>query len=313
MTLFGPPPWQGHPVEEEIPLLQQRLATVLNNPDATVENLRAEVAFFAERAIKLTRTQEKLIRISDSMQAMMSEQRNELEKSNQLKNTLFSIIAHDLRGPYGTVLNGMELLRDHERFLDAHERQELLSKILSTGRNLQDLFEDLLQWANLQMQGEKPSPSPVFIRDALEHAVTLLAPAMTAKAIQARVLAEDTLLTFVDPRMLDTVLRNLLANAIKFSHRGGEIRLRAEATGEGVKVTVADDGIGLDPRTRDKLFNIGVKSSTPGTEKEPGTGLGLIICQELLTLHRSRCEVTSQPGQGAAFHFVLPDLHAPDR
>lgn len=292
-------------MDEEVKLLQNRLQSVLENPHSTPDILKEEIRFCAQRAINALKMQNKLIRISDSMQEMIREQRNELERLNHQKSALFSIISHDLGGPYASVLNGLELLRDHYTFLSETDRLELVNKIHAAGSNLKELLDNLLQWANIQMHGLRLCRLPMPLSDLLTSAVGQIAPLAEAKQIRLHHHADPGQI-LCDAMMLETVLRNLLSNAIKFSHRGAEVHLTGRATSTGTLVEVRDHGVGMDETTRSNLFDISVKSSLPGTEKERGTGLGLIICQEMLLLHGCSLHVESTPGLGSTFRFTLP-------
>lgn len=298
-------PDKGEKMDDEVKLLQNRLNSVLENPHVSTDALKDEIRFCAQRAINALKTQNKLIRISDSMQEMIREQRNELERLNHQKSALFSIISHDLGGPYATILNGLELLQDHYPFLNETDRLDMVKKIHGAGKNLKELLDNLLQWANIQMHGMRLCRLPQDLPDLLISAVGQVTPIAEAKQIRITMHA-DAIQILGDAMMLDTVLRNLLTNAIKFSHRGGEVQISSRETPTGVLFEVRDHGVGLDDATRATLFNITTKSSRPGTEKERGTGLGLVICQEMLALHNSHLVVESAPDRGSTFRFILP-------
>lgn len=240
----------------------------------------------------------------------LKDREQELEELNHQKNRFFSIIAHDLRSPFNSILGFSEILADADRKLPPEKTREYAQVIRETARNVFELLEQLLEWARLQMNRVTFEPGPLDLREASR----LAASATQAQAEQKGVAVSvdmPSLLAHADAGMIETVLRNLLGNAVKFTPSGGRISIVAgetdAATDAGmVALAVRDTGVGMTEEQIDGLFRLDRHQSTPGTDNEPGTGLGLLLCRELIDKHDGRIRVESEPGTGTTFTIVLP-------
>lgn len=234
----------------------------------------------------------------------------ELQEANSAKDKYFTIIAHDLKNPLQSILTESEIL---ERFFDTFEKdkiREYVHHIFKTSNLLKNLLENLLTWAKTQTGRISFRPEWVNIDLVLNDVVRQLEPNCQNKEIVIVYEPRAEVMSYIDRNLVTIVVRNLLNNAIKFSKRGSKIYLSAEEINEGnipsIKVTVRDEGIGIEREKLDKLFKIEYSSTTPGTEKEQGTGLGLIICKELIELHKGKIWVESKINKGSMFAFVIP-------
>lgn len=230
----------------------------------------------------------------------------ELLTANLSKDKFFSILAHDLRNPISGLVTISELLA--ERFDDLDP-----SKIRDLGRNLHEgalrsaeLLECILQWARAQTGRLEVHPSRIHLSELCHDIVGLQNPAAAGKEIRIATMVDADATVYADENMVATVVRNLLSNAVKFTPRGGEIVLSTETEEAWLQLTVADTGVGMAPDELRKLFRIDVSFSCPGTESEPGHGMGLILCKELVQLNKGEILVRSEPAKGSAFIVRLP-------
>lgn len=234
----------------------------------------------------------------------------ELREANSAKDKFFTIIAHDLKNPLQSILTESEIL---ERFIDTFEKdkiREYVHHIFKTSNLLKNLLENLLTWAKTQTGRISFRPEWVNIDLVLSDVIRQLEQSCQNKEIVIVYEPRAEVMSYIDRNLVTIVVRNLLSNAIKFSRRGSKVYLSAEEINKGnipsIKVTVRDEGIGIEKEKLDKIFKIEYSSTTPGTEKEQGTGLGLIICKELIELHKGKIWVESQVNKGSTFSFVIP-------
>lgn len=231
---------------------------------------------------------------------------NELQEINASKDKFFSIIAHDLRSPFVSLLGYTELLNDSIGEMSQAEIRESVTNLHSAGKTLFRLLENLLSWSRIQTGRLVLRPTIVDAFD-LAHQVTSL---FSGNAMQKEVVLRNTispeLYAFADPQLASTVLENLVSNAIKFTPRGCSVTISARELEDFIEIEVRDTGVGISEKDISKLFQIDGHHSTYGTEKEEGTGLGLVLCDELLVKSGGSISVSSELGKGSAFRFTLP-------
>jgi len=239
---------------------------------------------------------------AEQLERKVAERTHELKQANETKDKFFSIIAHDLRGPVGgiaVIFNEMVLTPED---LD----EGLLASIRKTSQSTYDLLENLLVWARAQRNQIDWSPQQVCLADALNRSADLLHNALVQKNIALQLDVDEQLYVYADRAMLLTIIRNLLNNAIKFTGRGGRIVVGVETQAMWVKIGVQDTGVGMSEQTLNKLFRLGESASTRGTEKEEGSGLGLLLCKDFVEKNHGKIGVDSRMGQGSCFWFTLP-------
>ena len=237
-----------------------------------------------------------------------------LSKLNANKDKLFSIISHDLRSPFNSLLGNTQLLARMIDQWSLADIQEMSQSIHIQAKAAHRLLENLLTWSQLQRGRIAYDPEPVKLYQLVENTVDLLNEMALAKQIRLAHTIEPGLVTHADEYMIDTVIRNLTTNALKFTPAEGQVTLSAHRNGlsaEGeatdwVEVSVRDTGVGISREDIEKLFKIEVHHTTPGTAKEKGTGLGLILCQEMVEKNGGRIWVESQLGQGTTVKFTVP-------
>ena len=243
----------------------------------------------------------------------IEESEHELRKLNAAKNKFFSIIAHDLKNPLHTVMGYSELLsKDFEMFTEK-ERQKFATDINHSTNNLYRLLQNLLDWSKTQTGNLKINPIETCINQIIENSVALLSPMAKGKQIKIHVDAEKQLQIFADPLMVETVVRNLLNNAIKFTPDHGYVVITAMLSGNKVIVHVKDSGVGISEEEVETLFKIDSKVKRKGTNNEDGSGLGLILCKDFIELNLGTIHVTSQPGEGSNFTIIIPAARSENR
>lgn len=228
-----------------------------------------------------------------------------LIEANATKDKLFSIIAHDLRGPVGNFLPVLELLTS-DPDLNDDDRQALMQGLLQGSKTAFSLLENLLLWASSQSTRIKLIPAHYFISELINRSIHLLSPAAFNKSISISMNALEELSAFVDKDSIDLVIRNLLSNAIKFTREGGNIVISACDAGDFIEVEVADNGVGIPAEVAGNLFNSNSFRSTQGTNKETGSGLGLVMCRDFVEKNGGKIRLESVINEGSKFIFTLP-------
>ncbi len=235
-----------------------------------------------------------------------------LEQANASKDRFFSILSHDLRGPVGTFLMLARSLRDNLESFEAALVPTLLDRLAHSAENLYQLLENLLAWARLQIGGVPYHPRRFNLEDLSRDLADLLAEQAAEKKIDLAVNVAARTHAWGDPNMIRSVLLNLLSNGIKFTESGGTVTLDAHASDASMVVSVRDTGVGMREEQVAQLFRLDTALSTPGTADERGSGLGLIICKEMLDMHGVPLDVARHAGGGMAFSFTLASAPAQD-
>lgn len=233
-------------------------------------------------------------------------QRDELAIANATKDKFFSIIAHDLRNPFNTLLGFSDLLIDQIKSKDFDKSYEFAKIIHKTSSVSYELLENLLNWSRSQTGKISFHPEDVDIKSLIDTNILLLNNLAEKKGIVLTSTLNHKTLAFADKNMVLTILRNLITNAIKFSRKGDKITVSLHEDEEYYTIRVSDTGIGIDETTIAKLFLISENIKTEGTDNEQGTGLGLILCKEFVEYHKGKIWVESQVGVGSIFSFTLP-------
>jgi signal transduction histidine kinase len=229
-----------------------------------------------------------------------------LKELNSSKDKFFSIIAHDLKNPFSTIIGFSEMLKDGTDSENISKTKEFAGIINTSAVRTLRLLENLLDWANSQQGNIVFNPVIVSLNDILNEELSVLNDLANEKSILLRATIHGNISILADKNMLKTILRNLISNAIKFTHRNGKIEVGAIAAGNNVEISVTDNGIGMDKETIAKLFRIDANLSTRGTENEKGTGLGLFLCKEFAEKHGGKIQVESEPDKGSVFRLILP-------
>jgi PAS domain S-box-containing protein len=229
-----------------------------------------------------------------------------LQQLNATKDKLFSVIAHDLRSPFNSILGYSRHLRENIRKYEAEESEKYLDIINSTAQNTFNLLINLLSWARHQTGQTIFSPETLHLQQIIAEVVDILSSSAKIKNISIYHNLPGKLMIYADRNMLKTILQNLVSNAVKFTNPGGEIQIYAVPYSDHVEVTVSDNGIGIHKKMIRNLFSIETNSPTTSTINESGSGLGLVICREFVEKHGGKIWVESRVGKGSNFKFTLP-------
>ncbi|HAB50703.1 MAG TPA: hypothetical protein DCE80_00760, partial [Ignavibacteriales bacterium] len=230
----------------------------------------------------------------------------ELKTLNASKDKFFSIIAHDLKSPLSGLLGFTEILVDEFDTLQTEEIKEFIGHSNQAAINLNALLENLLEWSRIQTGNFTFHPSRVNVTALFNDIISLFNQNARNKKIKIEKNVDAALYVVVDKNMFNTIMRNLVSNGIKFTKEGGNVYLTAIANEKFVNIAIQDSGIGLSQENISKLFRIDVNYTTPGTNKERGTGLGLVLCKELVEKNGGKIWVESELGKGTKFIFSLP-------
>ncbi|MCG8697367.1 MAG: ATP-binding protein, partial [Bacteroidales bacterium] len=264
------------------------------------ENLEEKIK---ERTVELTEANRQLTKKNEQIE----KQKVELEKLNASKDKMFSIIAHDLRSPFNSILIGTQLLSRNVLDYSKKEIEDFVKGIHQSSQKVFNLLENLLNWAMSQTGRTVFEPQNIELIDIVNEVIEIAEESSIQKNIRIESMVEEDVMVYADQHMLYTVLRNLTNNAIKYCHWGGLIQISAQNSSQITQITVKDDGVGIPEEKIGKLFEISEKVSTPGTNDEKGTGLGLILCKEFIEKHHGEIWVESKPSEGCTFHFTIPD------
>lgn len=236
----------------------------------------------------------------------IEEQKKELETLNATKDKFFSIIAHDLKNPFASLIGASGYLLSSSNELSQEQMTNFLTIINNSAKQGHRLLENLLEWSRMQTGMMSWQPEQVDLWDLVNEVVSLLRGSAETKQIHLEAKVDENLSAFVDPNMINTVVRNLVSNAIKFTPNGGEIIVESRQSKNFIEITVKDNGVGIKAENIEKLFKIDEQVMQNGTENETGTGLGLILCKEFIDKHKGELLVKSEINKGSSFIFRLP-------
>lgn len=235
-----------------------------------------------------------------------------LSRLNADKDKFFSIISHDLRSPFNGLLGNATLLMEMIEEPNIEKIREMAHSIYYSAKVAYNLLESLLTWARLQREGGiQCYPEPIQLKPLAQHTLSVLEQTALQKEVRLHNTITSNSWVQADRHMLEMIIRNLVSNALKFTPRGGQITLTESYNGREsqpgfVKVSVQDTGVGIKQPDIAKLFRIDAHHTTSGTEREPGSGLGLIICKEMVERNGGKIWIESEPGKGTTVEFTVP-------
>jgi PAS domain S-box-containing protein len=240
------------------------------------------------------------------IEAKISKLNAELVQTIATKDKFFSIISHDLRSPLSGLMGILDILNSSYETLDENEKKEIISDATLVSKTTYTLMENLLEWSRIQTGIMNYQPERLKIQRLVNNIVLLYEPNFKNKGINFTSDIKTDIFVFADKSMTETILRNLISNAIKFTFQGGTIAASSDINGDMVIIKVKDSGVGIDEEKIPDLFRVDVSSSTKGTAKEPGTGLGLIICEELAERQKGKIWIESKKNEGSTVYFSVP-------
>lgn len=232
-----------------------------------------------------------------------------LKELNATKDKFFSIMAHDLKSPFNSIVGLTEILAEQLKEKDFENVEKIGELIVGSSHRALDLLTNLLEWSRAQTGTIPFEPGFREIVSLVDDSLELVSAQASLKSIRIEKNLPPATLIYCDKSMIGTILRNLISNAIKYTHPGGQISISLTEEKDQVIISVSDTGIGIEPDRITTLFKIGEAFSTPGTNNEKGTGLGLILCREFIEKHHGKIWAESKPKKGSVFRFSLPILN----
>jgi PAS domain S-box-containing protein len=238
---------------------------------------------------------------------IIQNQNIELKEINSQKDKLFSIIAHDLRSPFNSFLGLTELMEKELHQMTMGEIQTIAHNMKESATRIYNLLSNLLEWTRMQRGMIEVTPQHFLLNDVAQQCTEALMETALAKSIEITNGIPNDFEVFADPNMLQIIIHNLLTNALKFTPKQGKVTIKASRLNtDEIEISVSDTGIGMKEEMAENLFRIDVNSNRPGTNGEPSTGLGLLLCKEFIEKHHGEIKVTSEVEKGSTFSFTLP-------
>ncbi|WP_297100662.1 tetratricopeptide repeat-containing sensor histidine kinase [uncultured Draconibacterium sp.] len=237
----------------------------------------------------------------------LRQKNNQLEEANLTKDKFFAIIAHDLRGPVHTQTAFLDHLHQEFDALEKDELKKLLKLLVSASENISDLLDNLLLWAQSQVKKMEVNTEKLELKGVIQNTVEKLQQSASLKQIAISLDTDNQLKVLSDANMLQTIIRNIVSNAIKFTPRGGSISVKTFASAQKeVTIKITDTGLGMDSEKLNQLFDISSKSHSQGTENEKSNGLGLILVKDFVEKNNGSINIESEKGKGTSVIVTLP-------
>ncbi len=260
---------------------------------------KAEIAALKQRLLVMEE-------INAEMKNHLGEQSVKLSEVVATNSRFLSIIAHDLRSPFTSIISVLELLRESYVEYNLKDVEKYILMATKSANGTLTLLDNLLSWTFVQNKAASSNPVKINLLTLVQEEIENIGGSATHKLIQISQAIPENLNIVADLQMVKTILRNLINNAIKFSYIGGEINVCASESAPFVEITVEDHGIGISATAQRELFKNNSIHSTRGTNNEFGTGLGLIICKEFIEKHGGAIRIESEPASGTRIKFTLP-------
>lgn len=242
----------------------------------------------------------------NNMEDVIAKRTEELRKSNETKNRLFSLISHDLRGPITSFHNIARLVSRYNKQNERAKIDLLSQKIDLSVNKLNTLLNNLLNWALTQTNELHCRLENINIDTLLQEVISLYNDELLQKEIIINLQCNNNAVALADYNMLTAVCRNLLSNAIKYTPRKGTIIFSVQDSGNSLQISITDSGVGIDTDKLPYIFEPNERKSSSGTEGEKGTGLGLLVVKQFVTMQNGSISIESKPGKGTAVHLILP-------
>lgn len=246
-------------------------------------------------------------KIASDLTKHLKESENQLRQINATKDKLFSIIAHDLRSPFNAILGFTVIIEENIRQNNKEKAIRLTRMVNASAEQTLIMLENLLEWAKTQTGNIPFKPELHEVKPIIDKMLNVMSTSASVKNITLNnMTGSDNFLIKADVEMIEIVLRNLISNAIKFTNPDGQVKIYSCHIDNEIEVSIEDNGIGIEPAFIDKIFSIDKESTRMGTAQEKGSGLGLVLCRELIQLNGGRLKVKSIQGKGSIFTFSLP-------
>jgi signal transduction histidine kinase len=286
---------------------------IARNSNKLLKKQKEEITFTNQQLVELNSSlmeqKKKFEELNQQLQLSnqkFKESEKHLIETNATKDKFFSIISHDLRNPFASIVSFSRILKRDIQSLSTVELLELALELDKSVLKINNLLENLLQWSRAQTGKIKYKPEYIAIHEIVKDNLNLFENNAKEKAIQMQDLVDDNLAVWADRNMTDTVIRNLLSNALKYSFTDGLILISSRVENNKAYISVKDNGVGMTKTSKEKIFRSDTLHSTYGTMDEKGSGLGLLLCKEFVEKQGGDITFKSEPDEGATFTFSLP-------
>ena len=274
---------------------QCRWVLVTKVPVKDSENRITGIVGISRDITHIKEVEEKLEKITDELRSM-----------NTTKDKLFSIIAHDLRNPFNSLMGISQIILSEYHELNEEEKLGFIGNIEQSARNAFDLIENLLYWSRSQTNAIQFNPSVFPVAQIINRNINVVTSDSTNKNISVTSETDESITAFADKDMIDIVIRNVLSNAVKFTNQGGVIFIDSKGSGDWVEIRVQDNGVGMSEEKIKNLFHFEKIDSSYGTALEKGTGLGLLVCKEFMDINNGSLAVESKVNEGTTIILKIP-------
>ncbi|MEZ5083159.1 MAG: tetratricopeptide repeat protein [Bacteroidales bacterium] len=268
-----------------------------------IDTLGSVIMYQGNRAILLVAVDITERKLSEEI---LINSEKKLKEANAMKDKFFSIVAHDLKNPFSSILGFSNLLYEAYENFEEKQRKTFIKNICEAAENTFKLLQNLLEWSRTQTGNIEYDPKMINLYHLVNENLNIFKSSLTNKKITTQTDVPPGSTAFADENMINTVLRNLISNAIKFTNIEGSIKISVISEGDTVNVNVRDNGIGIDEENLSKLFRIDDQYRSPGTLNEAGSGLGLLLCKEFIEINHGQIKAESIRGDGSIFSFSLP-------
>jgi len=269
------------------------------------EKIRERTTEIARKNISLEEQKEEIVTANE----VLMKQKDELNELNAMKDTFFSILAHDLKNPFSSLYSLSGLVVQNFQNMDEDEQLTALKKIEDSTKLIYNLLDNLLTWSQSQRGDIDYQPGKFLLSNLVNTNINLHKVSAENKGVRFNSGVSGELYAYGDREMISTVLRNLINNAVKYSRKGGVIDVNVTEKDDKLEVVVADQGVGMSMENTEKIFRIDAKVKSPGTQGEKGTGLGLILCKDFVEINKGQIWCKSEEGSGSTFHFTIPAIN----
>lgn len=273
--------------------------------DDLILTVREAIRSFLQE-LEIRMKNKELQEINENLEKIVEERTKELAMANATKDKFFSIIAHDLKNSFNGLIGISNILLTGFDSFDDGDKVKMITSIKGVSEGTYKLLQNLLDWARLQTGVIPFTPETISLNELLKEEYFLQKTLAEQKGIDLSLNLSNEIMVFVDQNMISTVVRNILSNAIKFTHPGGKVVLSLYQDEQSYNISVKDSGVGISQENIDKLFKVSENYKTYGTNNEEGTGLGLILCKDFTIKNNGDIKVISQKGSGTEMIVCFP-------
>lgn len=249
------------------------------------------------------------IKYNNSLASINDELRksnDELRKVNQMKNSLFSILSHDLKSHIAPSNQLLHIIDESYDTMDDNEKKDIIKSIVKTSDNVTGLMNNLLEWIRIQHTKSSHELKPLKLKNAIDKAITTQTDGLNPNNIEIKTHVDNDICIFSDENIIKTIFRNLISNSLKYTPKGGEINIEGKIKGSNYEIKFSDTGIGMKPEISEKIFDLSSKHTTPGMNNEHGSGFGLKLIHQMIEVINGKISVESELNKGTTFKIEFP-------